>query len=285
MICGTFGRALLGAAALAAIAAPASADQRLVERVYSEREVVRVDGRMHVQATIVFGDTETIENVAVGDAQSWQITPNKRANLLFVKPLNASARTNMTVITDRHRYFFDLVASPGARPMYMLRFAYNDAPARPASPGVPAQRAPGASSEARIAANSSPGDPATDPSRFNFAWKTSGDSRLLPQSIYDDGSATYLLWHDNQPVPAILVTNDKGDEGPVNYAVRGSTIVIADVPGTLILRHGRARAILRNDGRGKASNAGSRGAPARASGQGIVAASPALLTAPGKAGN
>ena len=118
------------APALAAIAAmlalssamPSLADDRLVHHAYNENEVVRIEGRAGVQATIAFGQGESIENVAVGDSQSWQITPNKRADLLFVKPLEGTARTNMTVVTNRHTYFFDLVASPRARPLYMLRF-------------------------------------------------------------------------------------------------------------------------------------------------------------------
>src|SRR5690606_27195983 len=101
-------RALLAAALLAAIGAPALAeDARIVERMYDPNEVVRVEGRAGVQATIRFAEDEHIENVAVGDSQKWQVTPNKRANLLFVKPLTERAMTNMTVVTDKHTYLFD----------------------------------------------------------------------------------------------------------------------------------------------------------------------------------
>ena len=112
-------------AALLAFTSPVWAeDARLVTHMYDSDEVVHIDGKLGVQATIGFGEGEHIENVAVGDSEKWQITPNKRANLLFVKPLAANARTNMTVVTDRHTYFFDLVASPRGKPVYMLRFAY-----------------------------------------------------------------------------------------------------------------------------------------------------------------
>ena len=69
------------------------------------------------------------------------------------------------------------------------------------------------------------------PRRLNFAWKRSGDQKLWPARVYDDGAFTYLLWPDKSAVPAILVRNEKGEEGPVNYAVRDTTIVIDDVPG------------------------------------------------------
>jgi len=229
----------------ACIAAPASADDRLVEHAYSDNEVVRIDGKTGVQATIAFGDGEAIENVAVGDSQTWQITPNKRADLLFVKPLEASARTNMTVVTNRHTYFFDLVASPKSKPLYMLRFTYKDDPAtpKPQAQGAPATAALEPSESAVV-----DGDVPTDPAALNFAWKRSGDSKIQPSRVYDDGTATYLLWPEKSALPAILTVNEKGEEGPVNYAVRDGTIVIGDVPRVLILRAGKSHAELLNQG-------------------------------------
>lgn len=236
--------ALLAGLAATVSALPAQADERLLTHLYADNEVVRIDGKSGVQATIAFGDGEAIENVAVGDSQAWQITPNKRADLLFVKPLEASAHTNMTVVTNRHTYFFDLVASTKARPLYMLRFTYKDAPkAARAEPALAA--APLDPAEQALAA----GDPAAlpaDPAALNFAWKRVGVEKLMPSRIYDDGSATYLLWPEKAAVPAILVTNEKGDEGPVNYAVRGTTIVIDEVPNAIVLRSGRSKAELVN---------------------------------------
>jgi type IV secretion system protein VirB9 len=238
--------ALALAALLAAIAAPAAArDARLTQRLYNPEEVVRIDGKFGVQASIAFAEDEHIENVAVGDAESWQITPNKRANLLFVKPLNASARTNMTVVTDRHTYYFDLVAAPRAAPLYALRFTYPAGP-KPAggagSPDVPLTSA----EQQALSGDEAP----IDPAQLNFAWQKSGADKLVPQRLYDDGNAVYASWAPGVAIPAILITNEKGDEGPVNYAVRGDTIVIEGVPSRLVLRAGRQRAQLDYKGPG-----------------------------------
>lgn len=239
-------RALYAAAALVALtAAPALADERLVERPYSEKEVVRIDGKAGVQATIAFGDGEAIENVAVGDSQTWQITPNKRADLLFVKPLEGTARTNMTVVTNRHTYFFDLVGSAKAKPLYMLRFTYKDEP-KDAAPLPGAALAASLDPAEQALAAGDPSAMPTDPAALNFAWKRTGVEKLLPSRIYDDGTATYLLWPDKAPVPAILIRNEKGEEGPVNYAVRGPAIVLDQVPSTIVLRSGKAKAELAN---------------------------------------
>jgi len=223
--------------ALALMAAPACAkDARLESRLYDPDAVVRIEGRAGVQATISFAPDEHIENVAIGDAALWQVTPNKRANLLFVKPLGSRARTNLTVVTDRRSYFFDLVAAPGGRAVYLLRFAYPPEPKPPEPPAAAALNA----DEARLASGLAP----VDPARLNFAWKPRGKPALLPARVYDDGVSTYLAWSAGRPVPAILVRDARGNEGPVNYAVREDMIVLEGVPVAIILRAGRDMATL-----------------------------------------
>ena len=239
-------------ALLALTAVPAAArDARLIERAYHPDEVVRIEGRLNVQATIAFGADERIENVAVGDSTSWQITPNKRANVLFVKPMKANARTNMTVITDERTYLFDLVASPAARPLYVLRFTYPG--------GAGGEKAEMLQEIAKALANPEAQDapapplgmgvePGPDPARLNFAWRTKGSTKLLPARVYDDGLDTYLAWGAGSPIPAILIKDEKGEEGPVNFAVRGDVIVVEGVPPLLVLRSGKDSATLEFQG-------------------------------------
>ena len=228
---------------LATTAVPATAqDSRLVERLYDPDEVVRIDGKALVQATIRFGDDESIENVAIGDSQSWQVTPNKRANLLFVKPLTPTARTNMTVVTNKHAYFFDLVASPRNKPLYVLNFTYPEPPESEKE-----EQLAGAPNEAELAAANDP-YAVVDPAEINLAWENEGAATLYPAAAFDDGEATFLTWPAGSPVPAILVRDFKGVEGPVNFTVRGDTIVIQGVPRLIVLRSGDESATLTNTG-------------------------------------
>jgi type IV secretion system protein VirB9 len=239
--------ALLAAALGAAAGAPAFAeDARLIERLYDPAAVVRIDGKAGVQATIRFAEDEHIENVAIGDSQKWQVTPNKRANLLFVKPLSERAATNMTVVTDRRTYLFDLVASPAHRnPVYVMGFVY---PEEPEEVQQGLTEAGGAAPSALELAAASDPYAVVDPAELNFAWDTRGAGQLLPQRIYDDGNATFLVWPAGVPLPAILIKDHKGDEGPVNFAVRGETIVVEGVPRELVLRAGDNSAVLTNRG-------------------------------------
>ena len=235
-------RAIMPALACIALlgASPSLAnDPRLVERMYDPDEVILVQGKTDVQAMIQFGDDEAIENVAIGDSAAWQVSPNQRANLLFVKPLEPSAKTNMTVVTNRHTYLFDLVASPRAKPLYVLRFA-ESAPAAPNSLELAAAQDPLA---------------VVDPAMLNFKWVAQGERSLQPDEVFDDGRSTYLRWEQDRPVPAILIENYEGDEGPVNSSVRGDTVIVDGVPRQIILRSGREKAILVNNGPARATAA------------------------------
>lgn len=223
-------------------------DPRIVQRLYDPGQVVRIEARPNVQATIRFGENEVIENVAIGDSNAWQVTPNKRANLLFVKPMAGRAATNMTVVTNAHTYFFDLVANPRTEnPLYELAFTYphevKPSPDRKA--GTDAATA--APTEVELAAATDPGA-VIDPAELNFAWAGSGEKKLLPGRIYDDGQATYLTWPAGTPVPAILIRDKTGAEGPVNFAVRGDVIVVDGVPRQIVLRSGRQLATIDNNG-------------------------------------
>ena len=220
--------------AIAGLPAPALADPRIASHFYQPSEVVTIHGRGDTQSTIAFAADERIENVAVGDSAGWQVTPNKRADLLFLKPTKAGARTNMTVVTDQRTYLFDLVSAPRAAPVYMLRFTYPAAP-KPA----PVAAAP---VTAVAVPDGKPAEP--DPATLNFAWASHGDKALLPSRLFDDGHSTFLAWPKDVPLPAILTSEAKGAEGPVNYTTRGEYVVVDGVPAQLILRAGKQMATL-----------------------------------------
>ncbi|WP_432199641.1 TrbG/VirB9 family P-type conjugative transfer protein [Erythrobacter sp. W53] len=234
-----FSALALAPAILLAATPIAAQDSRLVEIPYDPARVILVEGRVKVQATIRFEDSERIENVAIGDSQAWQVTPNKQANLLFVKPLKTRAATNMTVVTSKRTYLFDLVASPSAKPVYVINFSYPDEPLEPMFADARTDTEKEAANDPRAV---------LDPAALNFAWATDGEKDLLPARVFDDGEATFMTWPAGEPIPAILVTDAEGVEGPVNFVVRGDTIVVEGVPRQIILRSGKESAALINNG-------------------------------------
>ncbi len=164
------------------------------------------------QVTLEFGPDEQIENVAVGDSAAWQVTPNRRGDHLFVKPIQSGVSTNMTVVTDVRIYLFELVPlfGPATDMAYTVRFRY-PTPGRTA-----AEAAPTAAVEGR--------------------YRVSGARSLRPSRISDDGRHTYIEWARDRAIPAVYALNAGGQEALVNGMMRDDIFVIDSVVPRLVFR-------------------------------------------------
>ena len=210
---------------------PGSVDPRIQTVFYDPDEVVALEGHFGYQLMIEFGPDERIENVAIGDALAWQVTPNRGANLLFVKPVEQAVATNMTVVTDRRRYAFELSASrargPRAADMaYVIRFTY------PPEPVVIMEAAP----------------PPPPPERRNVAYTYTGSRAALPSLVFDDGRFTYFQWPEQMATPALFVVAGDGSESIVNYGVRDGYVVVEQLAPWFRLRNGREVTTVINGG-------------------------------------
>jgi type IV secretion system protein VirB9 len=235
-------------ALLAAAAIPQGAlagDPRIRQTAYDPLKVTTLHGCVGFQTTVAFAPGERIENVALGDAALWQATPNKRADLLFLKPAVRNGRTNMMVVTDRRRYAFDLTARDDAgcraeRVTYELRFAYPPEPAPVAAPldsAAPAPAQPPPPADADL----------PSPASRNTAYTYTGTAANVPARVFDDGQATYLRWADGAAAPAIYTLGPDRAETLVNYSIKGDYVVVEGVASAFVLRRGAAVAVLYND--------------------------------------
>lgn len=106
---------------------PLTTDNRIKTYIYSPNEVYLLVLHHGFQSSIEFGKNESIETITLGDAYAWKITP--LGNRLFIKPMEKNIRTNMTIITSRRTYQFDIVAKElesGEEKdlVYVMRFHY-----------------------------------------------------------------------------------------------------------------------------------------------------------------
>jgi type IV secretion system protein VirB9 len=209
--------------------APGPLDPRIRTIAYDPDQVVQLKGWFGFQQMIEFAPDERIENVSIGDALGWQVTPNKRANMLFLKPIDRSAVTNMTVVTNQRRYAFDLtVATERARPAamaYVVRFRYpQTGPVQVIDVAPPAPVA-----ESPVA-----------PENWNFAYTYTGSKEILPAKVFDDGRSTFFSWPAATSVPGIFAAAPEGGESLVNYAVRGQYLVVDQISPRFVLRSGKS---------------------------------------------
>lgn len=210
---------------------PAPPDAHIRNVAYAPDRLVALHGEIGFQILVEFAPDEHIENVSIGDGLAWQVTPNKRADLLFLKPLDPTVLTNMTVVTDQRRYAFELDAVKTRRGRvadrtYVVHFVYPEPPARPVQP-PPASK---------------------PPEHRNARYTYSGSRGLIPAEVFDDGRFTYFRWPETAATPAIFALSGEGGETLVNGNVRQGFVVVEQTAARFVLRNGALQTTIFNDG-------------------------------------
>lgn len=201
----------------AALPVPGQGDPHIQTVFHQDDEVVRLVGAMGWQITLEFSSDERIETVSIGDAMAWQVTPNKRARNIFLKPLIKGAATNMTVITDRRRYVFALETSVHRTTTpWVVRFEHP-------KPVVVAVVEP----------------PVPPPPALNFGYEQKGAPDLLPVRVWDNGTVTFFEFADSVAIPAIFAGGPGKDESLVNTATRGRVTIVQQTAPRFTLRSGK----------------------------------------------
>lgn len=204
-----------------ALAFPASAelrpqpesvgDPRVQSVEYDPNEVVLIEAVEGYQVTVQFAPGEQIDSIAVGNSGAWQVTANRRGDLLFVKLTQSGVASNMTVATDARTYAFTLVPTYGTVTPYTIRFRYPE----PAQALIaPAGAAPSTA-----------------------GWRLSGAVALRPHRIEATEDHIYLEWPSDAKVPAVFVVADR-QEALVNGMMRDGAYVIDGTPDQLVFRIG-----------------------------------------------
>ena len=205
-----------------------SGDVRLKVISYSPNVVFKYVGYYNYQGSIELQEGEEVGTISMGDTTGWQIVPS--GNRIFLKPTEADATTNMTLITNKRLYFFELHAEkatnindPGLA--FTVKFLY---------PNSEQSNLSAENSSFSLAPNLS------DLKKYNFKYAISGPYTISPIKIFDDGRFTYFEFRDkNAAVPAFFSVDDEGNESIVNYQVSGDYIVVERVESRFTLRHGK----------------------------------------------
>lgn len=214
---------------------PVVTDSRIKTFVYNEYDVYNIYTHYGYQSNVEFSKDEEIVTVSVGDRIGWQIVPVGRR--LFIRPMEEDASTNMTVITSKRTYQFDLTSSgpgklrPAEELAYVVRFYYPDADDRlHVSPPV---------SAAPFSATA-----------YNYRYSFSGPDELAPLKVFDDGSETYFYLSTIGAMPQFFVVAPDGKEYPVVAAPSEEGVVVVNgVTSMFVLRYGGNVAIyVYNDG-------------------------------------
>ena len=280
--------ALVTVSAASAFAAadpsPGHLDPRLRWVVYNEREVVEVTGHYGYQVLVQFGAAEEVIDVSIGDGRAWLVEIPSRKNLLFLKPAEPHATTNLTVLTSRAAldgsgkrtriYVFSLVAAvprqegisaalraaereaaiPSSSPQpepttaadftWLISFHYPEDQAERLALRV---RRTQDRQDARVIPARAGSEAGIDPAAWNWQYTVAGDPTQAPVNVFDDGQHTYLQFDPKTRVPAIFLVHPDETESLVNVVRRGRFLVVHDIGRQFTLRNGEIETCLFNE--------------------------------------
>ena len=184
---------------------PTPIDGRLRVMIYNPNDVFKFTGYYGYQASIELGNDEEIISISMGDTTGWQVVPS--GNRIFIKPMEQDATTNMTLITNKRTYFFELygeetkdIRDPNM--VFHVKFLYPDEEEDLQFSHITQSQA---------------GPDLNHPEKFNFNYTISGNEEIAPIRIFDDGEFTYLQFRNkNKEIPAIFAVDKDLRESMVN---------------------------------------------------------------------
>lgn len=192
---------------------PVPIDSRIKTFIYSENEVFRLVIHYGYQTSIEFAEGEEIQTISVGNNYAWQLTPVGRR--LFIKPLEENILTNMTILTNKRSYQFEVQSkllsyTIDEELVYVVRFFYPDADFDLTKPRI----AQTEKQDLNI--------PSIQP--LNFKYTLEGPESIAPTKIFDDGINTFMKIEGEQLPKFEMVEGEKVVE--LTPRKRGEYIVL-----------------------------------------------------------
>lgn len=207
---------------------PLAIDNRIQTILYSPNQVFSFLGHYGYQSIIEFAEDEEVLTISLGDSVAWQIQPV--GFRIFIKPVEQDAETNMSVITNKRTYHFELHAAEtenirDKEMIFVMRFVY-----------------PESEQLNSMSGNGTTIPDLTDPQvrkDLNFKYSIVGSDEISPIRIFDDGEFSYFQFRDkNAEVPAFYVVDPLGNEALINFKTVDDYIVIERVAPRFTLRSG-----------------------------------------------
>ncbi|MBI5792581.1 MAG: TrbG/VirB9 family P-type conjugative transfer protein [Rhodocyclales bacterium] len=252
-----------GAAARVSAAAASLEDPRIRRIEYSPDAVVTVHTRRgQVTHIVLAADEQLIGDPATGQGanceapqDTWCVAVGETRRDIFVKPREGALINNLSVITSRRRYAFELVPLDKGLAAMRVVITLPAPPPAPVAVQVEAPRPPAIAmpevprplSAEELVANRMRATALVRNAEYSVAVGPKGED-LVPTMVFDDGRATYFRFAGNAPLPAIFIAAPDGSEETVNTRMGEDGLLVADRVGKrFLLRLGDAVAAVINE--------------------------------------
>ncbi len=209
-------------------------DHRVRYANYDDADVIQLDAVVGVATHIQLEPGETYVFHVFGDSSAYEFT--HKLNHIFFKPVQEQADSNLTVITDRRAYNFQITYHDDrtAKALYKLVVRY---------PQTQAAAHAQAYQEAAVGR-------ALDyaPQAYNWqSYTKSGDIAIAPVHAWDNGTHTWMQFAPGAEIPAIYRVDSSGQELLANFhVVDQRTVVLHRTSARWHIRLGSQVVAIRN---------------------------------------
>ncbi len=202
-------------------------DSRFKVFPFMENGVYEVVALYDNTTYIEFEEGEIVGSITNPKDDFWQLVPKE--NRLFFRPIANNADTQITVMTNKRMYFFEMYAKEPDSSFdddytFYYQFSY-----------------PNEEEQKTIRRYSKSIMPNIDlnPEKYNFNYTITGQKELYPMKIFDDGEFTYFEFRDKGGVIPAIFTVDTGNyESLVNFRMIGNYLVVEAISPRFTLRNG-----------------------------------------------
>jgi len=257
---------------------PTVIDKRIRNLVYNESNIYELKFMLGYQSIIEFALDETIETIAVGEPYPWKITPIERR--LFIKPTEPGVVTNMTVLTNRRVYYFEISADYPSEDVdsdviYVARFFYpevaidkekysfqqfkdfviNESQQKQMSamnsftPKNPLSGGQGLQNTQDETYNGSQNrTEGFNAESVNYNYSFEGEQAdFTPLEVFDDSSNTFFKFVDNSNLPSLYSVTETGTKKKLSIVLTDQYVVARGIyPQIIIEKEGKQNIVYRD---------------------------------------
>ena len=210
-----------------ALPRPGRTDSRVRDVSYNKDNVTAIDASYGTSTMIQLQSDEKIETLALGDSVAWKVEPNRKGDIIFVKPIEKNAQSYLNVVTDKRIYVFLLRSNtrPAGNQIYAVRFRFPEDETNAKLLAEAKERAANPNLASLNIANAN----------SNYGYK--GSSANKPVAVFDDGTKTWFRFEGE--TPAIYIVDADRNESLVNFRTEGPYVVVDKVSPQWTLRNGQ----------------------------------------------
>jgi len=213
---------------LLALASPAAAqvapvpsfdDPRIQTVTFQPGAPIRLVSFPDSSLMLVFHSGETIERAVLSESGAFRAAVVGYGDAIELTPQREGATAGLRVETSLRDYEFSLETGEGLAAAFMVRLVPGSDVPKPANA------------------------PAADATITSY--RLGGDRVVLPDSIFDDGTRTYIEWHRDRALPAVFGVGPDEEEEVVAGFMREGIFVIDRIYPELVFRFNKEKATAR----------------------------------------